>query len=162
MDKKDWRNDGEPGEATPISAEAIEDLEDRAEAAIDAAAAGGIRKLYRPSTVDHVSSSTWIDIPGMSGTITVGVRPILFRFWCSGATNNTAGNGVTVRVIDQDDVQWANAAIFFPDAGAVTTMSIFQPASPDPGDYTFRVQSAPVFVGTVTIQHPFNFSIIEE
>lgn len=151
---KDWKDS--PDATTPLSAAALEDVEDRLSDYADAVAAAGSELGYAEITASAArASTTYADVAGLSATVTVAARPIAVYFSCANAVNGNANAGVGVKILE-DGTAIGFAQTFFTAANVSVPMHRRLRRAPSAGDHTYKVQLAAIFSGTATLNADTN------
>jgi hypothetical protein len=146
---KDWK--ASPLTTTPVSAEALEDLEGRL--GTYAETVGAYVELGYAQIVSNVTlaATAGLDpVPGLTTTVTVGNRPILVRFGSGGVYSNNAA-GITNLSIQEGATVLASVALSGGSANEVRPCYRDVRLAPTTGSHTYKVTMTAVVAGTSTI-----------
>lgn len=144
---KDWHNS--PDATTPISATALEDMENRLAAyallVAQETAAAGIELGYAETTAalgQTGAGST--DVPGLTLSVTIGSRPVVVRVGASGIYNSSASGITQLKIME-------GATTLAACTSSLTT--VVMPAyrdvrlTPTAGAHTYKVQLTQLITG---------------
>lgn len=120
-----------------------------------AAASGGPSELgYVQITANVTTTSTsYVDVPGLSVTVTIGSRPLIVEAWCLGMWHSGANNLSRLRLYDAT----AAAEIAYGDSRSIATANSSSPrhviarVTPAAGTRTYKAQIQSVDAGTTTL-----------
>jgi hypothetical protein len=127
-------------------------------AKLNADATSGRELGYAEITANATTTSTTaVDVAGLSTTVTVADRPIIVEFGCTALGNVTDSSGVNVFIVDTSGP--TNVAIGFRgsptvsagDALQSTSVMIRRRLDPAAGSKTYKLQLAAVTAGTAVI-----------
>ncbi len=150
---KDWRNSEEGPPQTPLSAEDLEDLEERVTDYADSVGAGGVELGYADITADATTTSgSFVDVSGLSVTVTKGSRPIVIKFSCGGVeSTNNPGLG-QIRIVEDGTsvgvLNWYLAAANTPNSSPMREVR----RNPSAGSHTYKIQFTRTAFGAGTFK----------
>jgi hypothetical protein len=118
----------------------------------------GIELGYAEITSSATSATLFVnaaddtgDVAGLSIPVTVGTRPILLKFWCQRAYNNTATASTIVSIFEGDTIislaridQHATVS----EGGPITVQRRLAPSA---GLHTYKVNLSVIGASTATI-----------
>jgi hypothetical protein len=82
--------------------------------------------------------------------VTVGVRPILLRFFCAAAGNNTAGSGVVVALYEST-TQLQQGNRISSGANNLNALDLSVRLAPSAGEHTYTAEFAAITSGTASV-----------
>ena len=147
---KDWRNS--PDTTTPVSAEALEDLEERLSDYTDSVGTGGVELGYAEITSDDTVTTSEHDITGLAVTVTVATRPIVIYVSGPAIKNDTTGAAFGFQI--KEGATLLGNSTYGTNA---STINIPYPVSrrirlaPSAGTHTYKVTLFAAFAGTTTL-----------
>lgn len=140
-----------PSTATPMNAENLIESEENIATYAESVAAGGI-ELGSASITGNVAtaSSSYVDVAGLTTTVTVGTRPIMVSCSVGSAANSASVGGVSIAIVEDGTVLGAMGTTLNITVGLVSCTRFFRRA-PSAGSHTYKVQHKAPLGGTATL-----------
>lgn len=111
----------------------------------------GVELGYAQSISDFSTGSTsLVDVPGLTTTVTVASRPIVVEFFCAGANNPTSGGAVTLSIVEDAGSVGLAQTLFAVDTNAKVPVHLKSRRTPAAGSHTYKIQMS-VSSGTGTL-----------